>query len=231
MALPIFPTFRYAQWAAHKVQQWSTIRSKSTSGGLFTNPMWPNNPLWAWEWQYEVLIDDVKKLSYTGAPYNNTLYTDLQIMEAFYFTAKKNGGYFLYTPPDSVQVGAPLLAVDANNNTEITHLVGAYPDPSLGMVTVSESVQELNNGNVTVKVGGVTISGGSYDVLGPATTPPYEGYVIHFHSTPNGAPITINYNYYYRCNFGEDQQDYEQFALLLWQLQSVKYEQVRVTVN
>jgi len=230
MGLPLFPTFRYANWASHKNQNWSNIVNRSTSGGRLSVPLWPNNPLWSWEWQYEVVLNDPKKLSFTTAPNNNTLYSDLQILEAFYFMQRGMGNLFIYQPPDSVQVDTVLgTGVDTNNNIELVHPIGAVPDPSAGLTVINESVQELNGVNVTVKVAGTPTS--SWTLLNAATTPPYEGYVIHFSSPPGVGTITSSFTYYYRCAFSEDMQDYEQFAILLYQLQSLKYEQVRVTTT
>src|SRR6476646_944134 len=132
MGLPIFPQFRYANWAATKSEQWSTLQHRSISGGQLSVPLWPNNPLWQWEWQYEVVLDDPKKLSFKTAPNNNTLYTDLQILEAFYFMQRGAANQFLHTPPDSVQVDTLLSAPDASNNVEIRHVIGAVPDPVAG---------------------------------------------------------------------------------------------------
>lgn len=229
MGLPIFPQFRYANWAVHKVQNWSTIQNKSTSGGQLSIPLWPNNPLWSWEWSYEVVLDDLRKLSFKTAPNNNVLYTDLQILEAFYFQQRGGADTFLHLPPDSAQVDVLLAAPDVNNNVELRHVIGAVPDPAAGLTIITEAVQELNNANVTVKVGGSPASG--WTLKQPGTVPPYEGLVINFSAPPNSNVITSSFNYYYRCTFEEDAQDYEQFALLLWSLRSVKYNQVRVTIN
>lgn len=226
MSLPVFPTLRYVSWAVHKKMNWSTIVNRSTSGGRMAVPLWPNNPLWGWEWTYEVLLDDPAKKSFAGAPNNNTLYTDLQIIEAFYFSLRGPGNPFVYQPPDSVVVGQPLADPDANGNTEIVHKVGGYPTGA-GMASVTESVQELNGGTPTIHHTGGTVG----SILAPGTTPPYEGYVVHWSSNPTPGTITADFNYFYRVAFSEDEQDYEQFALKLWQLQSLTFEQIRVTAN
>lgn len=228
MALPIFPRFRYANWSAHKVMNWSTITHKSVSGGQLNVPLWPNNPLWSWEWIYEVVLDDPSKRSFTTAPNNNTLYTDLQILEAFYFLQRGSAGVFNYQPPDSVLVDIQLAPVDVNNNVELRHVVGAVPDPTSGLTIITEAIQELNGANVTVKVSGSPVGG--WTLKSPGTVPPYEGFVVQFGSPPSNVnAVTFSGTYYYRCTFTEDMQDYEQFAILLFQLQSLKYDQVRVT--
>lgn len=226
MSLQVFPALRYVNWAVHKRMNWSNIVNRSTSGGRLSVPLWPNNPLWDFEWTYEVVLNDPAKLSFKGAPNNNTLYTDLQILEAFYFMMKGTGNLFVYQPPDSVVVGQPLADPDANGNSELVHTIGAVPS-SAGLIVQNESVQELNGGTPTIHHTGGTVG----SILAPGTTSPYEGYVVHWSANPTPGTITADYTYFYRCGFSEDIQDYEQFAILLWQLQSLKFEQIRVTAN
>lgn len=218
----IFPLLRGSHWAIHQIPQWSTVIQRSVSGGSLQIPLWPNNPLWEWEWTYDAVIN--RKISFTGAPNNNTLYTDLQIIQAFYNSLKGRGVQFLYQPSDSVVVNQLISPPDANNNSELVHTVGGVPTGA-GMTAWNESVQELNGGTVTQTAGG-----GSFSLLGPGTTAPYEGYVLHWTGSPT-PPITVSFTYYYRVMFSEDTQDYEQFSYDLWTLQSLKFEQVRITAN
>lgn len=218
----VFPLLRGSHWAIHKIPNWSTIIHKGISGGVLAIPLYPNNPLWSWEWTYEAVID--RKISFTGAPNNNTLYSDLQIIQAFYFALKGPGNQFIYTPPDSVVTNQLLATPDSNGNSELVHLIGGYPTGS-GMQAVTEAVQELNGTTPTI-----THTGGSFTILPPGTVPPYEGYVVNWSSLPTGA-VTWSGTYFYRVMFSEDTQDYEQFSYDLWQLQSLKFEQVRVTAT
>lgn len=218
----VFPYLRGSRWAVHKVPQWSNIVQRSVSGGALLIPLWPNNPLWQWEWTYEAVIDKV--LSYTGSPNNNTLYTDLQMIEAFYFAQKGRGQVFAYQPPDSAVVNQLIAPPDANNNSELVYTVGGIPNGA-GMTVVNESVQELNGGSITQTAGG-----GAYTLLSPNTTAPYEGWVLHWTSPPT-PPIKFSFTRFYRVMFTEDTQDYEQFTYNLWTLKSLKFEQVRVTAN
>lgn len=218
----VFPSPRDIHWAVHKVQQWSTIVQKSTSGGRIAIPLWPNNPLWGWEWTYDVILDDLTRLSYAGAPNNNTLYSDINMMQAFYFANKGGGVEFAYQPPDSVVVNQLIAPPDANNNSELIHTIGGVPNGA-GMTAITESVQELNGGSVTQ-----TSGGGAFTLQPPATIAPYEGYVLHWTSAPT-PPIHVNFTYYYRVAFSEDTQDYEQFTYNLWMLKSLKFDQVRIT--
>lgn len=221
----IFPLPRDVHWSVHKVQNWSTIVHKSISGGRLAVPLYPNNPLWSWEFTYEVLLDDSTRLSYTGSPYLNTLYTDLQIIEAFYFAQKGAGGLFFYQPPDSTVTSQLLSDPDSNNNSEIVHTIGGYPTSS-GMQVVTESVQAMDTSSLVVTTG----AGGVYSLQNPGTTAPYEGYVLHWTALPT-PPIHASFNYYYQCAFSEDNQDYEQFTYNLYTLKSIKFEQVRVTTG
>jgi hypothetical protein len=227
---PIFPLaspiqtqpVRSVGWNVHQVMNWSNMVHRSANGGRLAVPLYPNNPLWSWEFTYGYIKDDPNDVLAANVPY-----TDLQILKAFYFMQKGAGFEFLYKPWDAVVVGQPLAAVDANNNTELVHTIGAVPNPGGGFyATQNESVQELNGLTPTVKVGGTPTS---ISLLSPGSTPPYEGYVVHFSSAP-GAAITADFTYYYRVAFTDDTQDYEYYMYTLAQLSSLKFEQVRVTV-
>jgi len=197
------------------------------SGVRTTVPYYANNPLWAFEFTYEVILDNPNKL--------NPLYqsivppTDLEILQAFWFQAKGAGNEFVYNDLGAL-TNQPLAAPDVNGYTEIRRLVGSYPTipltgPPPTFNPVYESVQELNGGTLNVFANNVATS--NYTVLGANTISPYEGITIHWNATPAN-PITANFTPYYRCVFSEDTQEYEEFMYQLVQLGSLKIEQVRV---
>lgn len=238
MALDLFPIVapqlaftlqpvRGIGWSVHNRMNWSTLSQKSVSGVSIDIPLYPRNPLWSFEFVYNYLKNS--DLVWGQNPYYTAPppFSDLQVMQGFYFKQLGAGGRFRYKPWDAAVVGQPLAAVDANNNTELVHAIGGIPAAfaaSGSDIPVVEAVQELNGVNPVIRVGG-SVTG--FTLLPPGSTPPYEGYVIHFASTP-GAAITADFTYYYRCKFSDDLMDYEYFMFQLAKIGSVKLEQVRV---
>lgn len=225
MSLPIFPVLRYYNWANSQKMQWNTAQQKSPSGVRYALSLMPNNPLWAFEWVYDVLKN---KKGTTDLPYypTNALYTDLQAIMGIYGVSKGPGLEFVYQPPDGVNVNVLIATPDANNNSELRSLVGGALNPN-GTVFAPfyEAVQELNGGGVTITANGSPYT--TFSLLGANSIAGYEGIVIHFNTTPT-PPVLASFTKFYRCTFDEDEQDYEQFAYNLYELKSVKFSSVRV---
>lgn len=244
MALPLFPIgsptsgitggqpVRAAGWIVKRTPQFNTIVQQSPSGARVAVPLYPNNPLWEFEFTYEYI--DGRPPSTNPNPYYPAVipYSDLQILQAFYLWAKGRSNEFVFMPPDAVQTTVSLLNPDANNNVELTHLIGGVPNlptanPTTFFATISESVQELNGGSLTVFANGVN-AGGTFTQQPANTISPYEGIVIAFGGSTPTPPITATFTYFYRVAFGDDSLSFEDFMFQLTRLGSLKLQQVRV---
>lgn len=123
--------------------------------------------------------------------------------------------------------GQPLLAVDANNNTEVVNTIGSYPTTISAAPTTVITTESVQLADFTGAVAYANGTGTGYTLNQPNTVSPYSGYVLNF-SSPPATPITLSYQYYYLCRFSEDTQEYDNFMAMLWTCNSVKLSQVRV---
>ena len=125
--------------------------------------------------------------------------------------------------------GQPLSNPDALGNVELVNTIGSYPtnlslNPTMALVT--ESVQLMDTSGLAIFNGvGASLT---YTLNQPGTVAPYQGYVATISGSPT-LPLTAQYdNYYYRCRFSEDSQEYENWLAMLQLCKSVKFEQWRV---
>jgi hypothetical protein len=295
-------------WNVKQSPVFSNKIQQSVSGQKLAVKYW-TNPLWKWEFLYEVLFNDPSKPNlYYPAPVPET---DFEMLSGFFCGMQGTAGVFAYQPPDSVRGGTftatsvlvstanvaiiktnggtavtqlrlgdvlhasgfgtstylngengtvvgispttntitlsiatggthaftsdsgtliggqPLLAADANTNSELVATIGGYPttlSTSPASTLVTESVQ-LIDGSPTVYANGSSVS---YAVNDPETVAPYQGYVFHFTGGVPTTPITCAFTRYYLCRFSEDTQEYENFMAMLWSCSSVKIEQERI---
>jgi len=131
--------------------------------------------------------------------------------------------------------GDLLANPDANGNVELRHKVGSYPTftfanfysstpASITAATiVTESVQCIDPTSLSVYDASGSAIGG-YTLAQPATVAPYPGYVLQFSTAPT-TPIYYTAQYFYRCRFSEDTQEWENFMAQLWLASTVKFEQ------
>lgn len=116
ISFPIFPTLAPGQsytvpgeplrgpgWSIKKTPTWSNERQQTTSGRTLVVKYWVN-PLWKWEFTYEVMFDNPN--------FSNGFYTtpfpatDFEIMQGFFCGMEGQGNEFAYQPPDSVRGGS-----------------------------------------------------------------------------------------------------------------------------
>jgi hypothetical protein len=215
------PKARGLGWSVIRTPQFSTIINESASGRRIRLPLW-KNPLWTFQFTYGYMWDDPANIG------SGNTYTDFQTLVGFFLQMQGQGQDFAYQPADSVVTGQVLGSLDANNNTELVHTIGGF----------SESVVELNGGTPAIYANGVLQTAGTnYNMLGPATTAPYDGWVVNWLVIPT-PPLTANYTYFYRCQFDEgvtggnssggDYLDFENFMFNLFQLKKMTIRQVRL---
>src|SRR5208282_264164 len=116
IAYPIFPTLAPGQsfvvpnqplrgpgWSIKKTPTWSNQRQTTTSGRTLVVKYW-TNPLWKWEFTYEVILDNPNNAnSFYTTPFPAT---DFEILQGFYCGMEGMGNEFAYQPPDSVRGGS-----------------------------------------------------------------------------------------------------------------------------
>jgi hypothetical protein len=85
-----------------------------------------------------------------------------------------------------------------------------------------EDITDLNGAIAVYKNGTLASAGtgaGQYQVAGPGLALPgasFYGMYLSWGTTPPAAPVTAQFNFYFRCHLEEDTQDFEQFLSTMW---------------
>lgn len=155
-------------------------------------------PLWKFSLAYNVLKAD-------------TVNAELQQLMGFFLERGGQFDSFLYSDPTDHQVSGQQFGTGDGSTTafQLTRTLGGYAMP----------VNDLN-GSPTVYVGGAVQDTASYSIstgLVTFTTPP-----------ANGAALTWEGAFYYRCRFLADTAEFNNFAYQLWELQQLEFQSVKL---
>src|SRR6202007_1095355 len=91
-------------WSVKQTSRFNNFRQQTVNGRMLVVKYW-NNPLWLWEWVYDVILDNpLIQNPYFSLPIP---YTDFEILKGFYNSMQGGGNEFLYQPPD-FQIGGSL---------------------------------------------------------------------------------------------------------------------------
>ena len=114
-------------WSVKQTARFNNFRQQTVNGRMNVVKYW-SNPLWLWEWVYDVILDDPLRQN----PYYNLPipYTDFEILKGFYNAMQGGGNEFLYQPPDyqiggslpggtitSVQITSNIVTLTMNNSS------------------------------------------------------------------------------------------------------------------
>lgn len=199
-----------------KTPEFGTI-VQSAPNGAETRVQQRQNPVWHWSLIYDYLYDNFI------SP-NNTLpyapYTDFRTLLGFFMARHGRYDDFLFTDPDDNSVGPAMLGGSPNAQAQLPLVndgAGTYYSPvqrNIGGL-FWEDIGALN-GSIAVYANGVSTS--AYSLLGPGLAIPgysYAGMYLKWSAMPT-APITAQFNYYFRVRFESDTQDFEKFLYGLW---------------
>ena len=146
-------TFRGPSWSVKKSAEYSSILQHTTAGRTTVVTL-ARNPLWHWEFTFEVILDDPNRPNaFFTIPFPAT---DMEELTSFY-SSVQGAGTFAYQPPDSARggnfvatsVNVPtngLAAITTDGTTPVTNL-------KLGDVLVGNnftSATYLNGASATV---------------------------------------------------------------------------------
>lgn len=167
ISFPVFPTLQPGQsyitpgkplrgpgWSVKKTPTWNNERQQTTSGRTLVVKYWVN-PLWKWEFTYEVIFDNPN--------YPNPFYTipfpatDLEILQSFYCGMEGMGNEFAYQPPDSARGGSFTITSAAATTANIA-VLGINTSVPVTQLRLGDSLHisglstatYLNAGNGTV---------------------------------------------------------------------------------
>lgn len=182
-----------------RVSEWSTTKQMSVSGKEVRLTLY-KNPIWHWELKYAYLKDN------TSPP------TAFRTILDFY--NRMNGSFdtFLYQDTDDNSVTDEPFGT--GDGTTVTFNLLRH-SISGGFGEWIQNINVLTN----VKINGVITSAFTTNSIGQVT----------FTSAPAAAAaLTWTGTYYFRCRFEEDKQDFDKFMNLLWQINVVKIQSVKL---
>lgn len=197
MSTEVFPELIGLSFNVVKKPTFNTRVARSINGNEVRNSLM-QFPLWEFELTYDYLPD--KTLGTT----------DLKTIMGFFLSRKGRFDSFLFKDPDDYVTTASAVGTGDGVTTAFyfTRSLGGFVEP-IGQIDISE--------DYSVYVDGVEqTEGADYDITLPN--------LMIFNSAPaDGALITNSLQYYFRCRFQEDEQEYEKFMDKLWELQTCSF--------
>lgn len=192
MSNQVFPTLPGLAWSIIKAPEWSTRVHRAVSGKELRASLMAY-PIYKITLSYEILRAA-------------TSYAELQSLLGFYNARLGAFDTFLYNDStDNTATAEPFGAGNGSTTQfQLTRAYGGFTEP----------VMNLNGLPVIKKVGVTQVSGGDYtlDTFGMLT----------FATAPaNGAALTWDGGFYYRCRFDADSNDFENFMHRLWSLKKL----------
>lgn len=211
----------------------NTIVQGGPSGAEFRQSQM-QNPLWQFKLIYEVLFDNNINVG-AGA-----IYTDLQTLMGFFLSHKGQFNDFLFTDPDDNFMGPALTGGTPNTLAQLSVVTDGsgnfYSPVQRNLGGFYEDVTDLNPANtITVYANGVLKSPGTdYTIAGPGLALPtssYAGLYLHWLAGSPTAPVTAQFNFYFRVRFETDDQDFEKFVNQLWTIGGSEGKQGKGTLS
>ena len=204
MAPPVFPTLAGQAWPVHKRPSFATRVAAHVSGREVRVPYYAQTL-----YEFEVTFDALASSAATALAGAGA--SSLQTLLGFYLAAQGQLGTFLYVDPsDNAAASQAIGTGDGTTRTfTLTRTLGGFTEPVSWASAVS-----------AVTVAGAPIAGWSLatpNLLTLAAAP------------AAGATVTASFTYAFLCRFLDDQQDFENVMAGLWQLQSLKFRQVRTS--
>jgi hypothetical protein len=213
VSLPVFPALPGLTFTSVKTPNFATLNA-SAPNGYESRIAQVFNPIWEWTLVFDFLHD------FFWGGFSTV--SELRTLMGFFNDQSGMAGSFLYTDPDDNYVGPAL--VSAAPNTPLAQLSVVtdgtnYFSPIQRTLdgTFYEDVTDLN-GSITVYKNGtlatVGSSPGQYQVEGPGLAIPgasYMGLYLNWGATNPAAPVTAQFNFYFRVRFASDNQDFEKF--------------------
>ena len=202
---PSFPVLRGQGWSVHKRPTFSTrvashVSAREVRTALFSHALY----------EFEVSYDGLASNG-LGGSLASLGATSLQTLLGFFMQCQGQFGTFLYTDPsDNTALGQGLgLGDGATTTFTFARAIGGYAE-TVGWVT---SV-------ATVYVGGTAQLPSAWSLNQPN--------ILSFATPPlTGAAVTADFAYAFVCRFLDDSQDFENVMTGLWQLQSLKFRNVK----
>jgi uncharacterized protein (TIGR02217 family) len=202
----IFPSLPGLAWSVVKAPTFQTRIQRAVSGRELRALDYPY-PLWQFTLGFEFLRDN------PAAGYD-----ELRTLLGFYMLSQGAFGTFLFQDPSDYQANGQAIGTGNASQTlfQLVRAIGAalpgggFAEPILAPNLVS-----------AVYFNGVVQSPAAYSV------DPNTG-LVSFSAPPgNGAVVSADFSFYFRCRFIDDSYDFENFMYRLWQLKKLTFITVR----
>lgn len=225
ITIPIFPLqpFTYPGFSVRRRPTFSTT-SISGKQGREVQTFQQDTTLWEFELTYEVLRDETQNVV-RDTQFQVKGKDELQQLLEFYLACGGPYGEFLFW--------------DSTDNSRAAQFIGDG-DGTITLFPFIRSIIGDNQLTYSDQVGAVNIDqpiivyiNGSPVAPGPSTwTVSADLLSLVFTSAPAmGDVIAATFEYYYRCAWMTEEQDFEEFAYNWWSSQSVKFRAVNPTIH
>jgi hypothetical protein len=241
--LPVLPLPTGVTWDAPKTPRFNTVTQDPVSGARPVSFSVSPYPCWAWELHWDVLRDQGLWPEYEYVPpgvnSSSQLKPDFFALQDFYLAMNGSNGRFIYDP------AANAIPLEDTYVTEVIAgtLVNGYSGTTDGIAGVFQLYR-------TSKITGALIPVEAIDVLSSISSSgeglnPFALYLngelvdpslytvsqyplqVTFATVPTaGQALSWRGNFAYVAKFAEDSIDLNQFMQHLYELQSLKLEQV-----
>ena len=217
---PLFPTLPVIGFPVHKKPYFATWEHKAVSGQAYqtARQVYPN-------WDFELQVADdawFREQTQNNPLYSpNAPYTELEAVSQLFLSCFGAYGEFWYDDPEDNSSAGQLIGDGTGSWTSFL-IMRAWGTDTLSRI---EPVGGVNLGATTNVYlnGGSPISPTLYTVTNDLT-----GSHVNFTTAPsNGVAVTMDFSYYFRCRFKEDNQQYDQFMMNLWQARKIEFRSVK----
>jgi hypothetical protein len=232
----LFPQTHGMGWDIKKVQMFRTLINPSAVPGYETRVPMAADAIHRFEMNYKILFD-------------NAQYDSLNTIEGFFRARRGKYDSFLLDlskltkNPAHASVTDQVLPWDANSNAPLVRTVSRGGGYQYNEAIFELAVRIDDDGTITTTVptikknGTVQVAGSDYNLRTPAYVRTgalnangitYSGYVVDFvGSLTTGDVVTADFGWAYRVRFDQDEQEFDQFFYLLWNLQQMTLQEVR----
>src|SRR5579863_1450271 len=156
-------------------------------------------------WEIDLNFEELRDQTQNSAPYSELAgFTDfMQLAQLFLGSVGQYGQFLFDAPWDDSRADQVIATGDGTTKTFFMVRTWGY-----GQLGFTEPVGAVNS-VLNVKINGT--------ILSPTLWTIVDRNILTFATAPaNGAIITSTFSYYYRCQWTEDQQQYEEFFKDRW---------------
>jgi uncharacterized protein (TIGR02217 family) len=198
MSNAVYPTLPGLGFNFTRTPMWNTIVQKAVSG----EEVRAATQVYP-RYQYTLTYDLLRSAA---------AYGEMQTLLGFYNARQGSFDTFLFTDPDDNSITGQQIGIgDGSTKTfQLLRALGGFND-----------IIQAPNVVSTVYLTGVAQSGGSWSV--DATT----GLLTFTTAPAAGKVIAVDFTYYWRCRFVDDQYDFDKFMSQLWSVGQIQFITVK----